>query len=85
MTDDRTKIIPGHGALGDRAAVQAFRGVVATARDRVSPLVGRGATLDEIKAARPMKEYDETGGAGWVKPDQFLTLVHATLTKPPSR
>jgi glyoxylase-like metal-dependent hydrolase (beta-lactamase superfamily II) len=82
MTDDRTKFIPGHGPLGDRAALQGFRTVVATARERVGALVARGATLDEVKAARPMKDYDEKWGAGFVNADLFLSLVYSSLAKP---
>ena len=35
MVDDKTKIVPGHGPLGDRVALRKYRTVLATIRDRV--------------------------------------------------
>ena len=81
MTNEGTKIIPGHGPLGDRASLMAYRKVMADVRDRVGKLIARKRTLAQIIAARPLADYDETWGKGFMKPDQFLTLVHASLTK----
>ena len=76
-----TKIIPGHGPLATRADLETYRGVLVALRDRVGALVRSGKTLDEIKAAAPMKEYDAKWGAGFIKPDVILTLVQADLSK----
>ena len=46
MANDRTKIVPGHGPLGDRAALQKYRTMLATIRDRVR------AQKDERRDAR---------------------------------
>ena len=81
MTNEGTKIIPGHGPLGNRASLMAYRKVMADVRDRVGKLIARKRTLAQIIAARPLADYDETWGKGFMKPDQFLTLVHASLTK----
>ena len=81
MTNDGTKIIPGHGPLGDRASLMAYRKVMADVRDRVGRLIAKKRTLAQIIAAKPLADYDETWGKGFMKPDQFLTLVHASLTK----
>ena len=81
MTNDGTKIIPGHGPLGDRASLMAYRKVMADVRDRVGRLIAKKRTLAQIIAAKPLANYDETWGKGFMKPDQFLTLVHASLTK----
>ena len=35
MVDASTKIVPGHGPLGDRAALTRYRDVLVTVRDRV--------------------------------------------------
>ena len=81
MTNEGTKIIPGHGPLGDRASLMAYRKVMADVRDRVGKLIAMKRTLAQIIAAKPLADYDETWGKGFMKPDQFLTLVHASLTK----
>jgi glyoxylase-like metal-dependent hydrolase (beta-lactamase superfamily II) len=81
MGDDQTKIIPGHGPLADKAALKRFRDVVATVRDRVAALVKEGRSLDEVKAAQPSREFDAQWGGGFVKGEQFVELVYASLTR----
>jgi cyclase len=79
MVDMNTKIIPGHGPVGDKAALQIYRDVMATVRDRVKALVKAGKTLDEVKAAQPTKDFDEKWGAGFMKPDVFVPIVYQSL------
>jgi glyoxylase-like metal-dependent hydrolase (beta-lactamase superfamily II) len=74
-TDAKTRFIPGHGPLGDRAALQAFRDMLAGVRDRIRPLVEAGKTLEEIRAAKPTAEWDEKWGKGFMKPEQFVGIV----------
>ena len=80
MTNDATKIIPGHGPLGDRASLVAYRKVLDTVRGRVSKLIAKKRTLAQVIAAKPLADYDETWGKGFMKPDQFLTIVYASLS-----
>jgi cyclase len=79
MVDMNTKIIPGHGPVGDKAALQIYRDVMATIRDRVKALVAAGKTLDEVKAAQPTKDFDAKWGAGFMKPDIFIAIVYQSL------
>ncbi|MCA1563494.1 MAG: MBL fold metallo-hydrolase [Acidobacteria bacterium] len=81
MIDGNTKIMPGHGPLADRAALQAYRQMVASARERLSALVAAGRTEAEVIAAQPLKDYDQKWGAGFMKPDVFLKIVYADLKK----
>jgi cyclase len=79
MVDMNTKIIPGHGPVGDKAALQIYRDVMATVRDRVKALVVAGKTLDEVKAAAPTKDLDAKWGTGFMKADVFVPLVYQSL------
>ncbi len=81
MADASTKIIPGHGELGDRASLKKYRDVMADARGRIAKLIAQKKTLAQIIAAKPLADYDSTWGKGFMKPDQFLTMVHAGMTK----
>src|SRR5262245_28794879 len=40
-----TKIVPGHGAVVDRAAVSAHRDMIVSIRDKIAPMVKKGMTL----------------------------------------
>lgn len=81
MADASTKIIPGHGSLGDKASLRTYRDVMADVRGRVAKLIAKKRTLAQIIAAAPLADYDSTWGKGFMKPDQFLTIVHAGMTK----
>ncbi len=71
-----TKIIPGHGPLGDRAALQSYRDMLATVHDRVAKLKGQGKSLEETVASKPTADLDATWGKGLLTPDQFVTIAY---------
>jgi cyclase len=64
--DDQTKIIRGHGPLGNKAELQAYHDMLVVVRDRIAKLVKAGKTQDEVLAARPTREFEEKyGGANF--------------------
>ena len=42
MADEQTKIVPGHGPLGDKAMLTTYRDLLTTVRDRVQKLKAAG-------------------------------------------
>jgi cyclase len=84
IADASTKIIPGHGELGDKASLKAYRDVMATVSSRVAKLIAQKKTLAQIIAAKPLADYDSTWGKGFTKSDAFLTAVYAGMTKTPA-
>ena len=82
VADDNTKIIPGHGPLGDKAALKQYRSILITLRDRMRKLMDEGKTLEEIKALKPnAADYDETLGKGFLSPDRFLEILYSVMDK----
>ncbi|HJR36325.1 MAG TPA: MBL fold metallo-hydrolase [Gemmatimonadales bacterium] len=79
--NDSTVIIPGHGALANRADLKKYRDVLVQVRERVAALIRQGKTREEVIAARPTAEWDATWGAGFMKPDVFLGIVYQSMTK----
>ena len=79
LADARTRIVPGHGPLGDLAALTRYRDVLVTVRDRVQKLKKSGQTLEQVLAAKPTAELDDTWGKGFMNPTNFLTIVYNTL------
>ena len=77
--DASTKIVPGHGPLADKAALQAYRQMLADVRDAVGKLKTSGKTQAETVAAKPTKAFDAVWGNGFMKPDDFVGIVYATL------
>jgi glyoxylase-like metal-dependent hydrolase (beta-lactamase superfamily II) len=58
-----TFVIPGHGRLSDEADVVEYRDMVTIIRDRVQDLIQKGLTFEQVKAARPSRDYDSTATA----------------------
>jgi glyoxylase-like metal-dependent hydrolase (beta-lactamase superfamily II) len=76
-----TYVIPGHGRLCDEADVLEYRDMVTIVRDRIKEMVGRGLTLDQVKAARPTLDYDGRYGAkagAWTT-EMFIEAVYRNL------
>jgi len=53
-----TYVIPGHGRLCDEADVVEYRNMVTIVRDRIRDMVVKNMTLEQVKAARPTRDYD---------------------------
>ena len=79
LANDQTQIIPGHGPVGKKSDLKAYRDMLATVRDRIKPMVTAGKSLAEVQAAKPLASLDETWGKGFMKPDLFLAVAYAAL------
>jgi cyclase len=79
LSDEKTKIIPGHGPLGDRGALQSYRDMLVGIRDKVKPMVQAGKTEAEVVGAHPTAAFDEKWGKGFTKPDVFAAVVYQSL------
>jgi hypothetical protein len=77
-----TWIIPGRGRLSDTADVASYRNMVTIIRDRVKDQIGKGMTLQQVKAARPTMDFDGRYGsvaAGSWTADNFVEAVYRSL------
>ena len=81
IAKDSTQIIPGHGPLGNRADLKAYRDMLAAVSARVKKLVGEGRKVDEIKAANVSADYDEKWGKGFIKPDRFAEMLAVNILR----
>ncbi len=86
--DDKSKdeggtlVIPGHGRLCDQADVVVYQEMVTIIRDRIQDMVNRGLTLEQVKAAKPTRDYDPLYGAtaGPWTTDMFVEAVYRSLS-----
>jgi len=77
-----TLVIPGHGHLCDQAEVVEYRDMVAIVRDRVQAMIKKGATLDQVKAAKLTRDYDPIyGHNSYWTPDQFIEAAYKGIKK----
>jgi glyoxylase-like metal-dependent hydrolase (beta-lactamase superfamily II) len=80
-TEGGTIIVPGHGRLSDSADVAYYRDMVTVIRDRIQGMVDKGWTLDQVRAARPTKDYDPRYGSDtgpWTT-SMFVEAVYRSL------
>ncbi len=78
-----TYVIPGHGRICDEADVVEFRDMVIIVRDRVQDLITKGMTLEQVKAAKPTRDYDTeyVSSNGFVTADRFVEAVYKSLSE----
>jgi cyclase len=85
LTGPNTKVVPGHGATTDRAALIAHRDMILALRDRVSKLMKEGKTADQVIAAKLTADYDSrVPGATPQTADRFIGQLYAEMA-PPAR
>jgi glyoxylase-like metal-dependent hydrolase (beta-lactamase superfamily II) len=78
-----TMVIPGHGRLCDEADVLEYRDMLTVIRDRFQDMVNKGMTLEQVKAAKPTRDYDPLYGAtsGPWTTDMFVEAVYKSLKR----
>ena len=74
-----SKIIPGHGPLGNKEDLAKFRELLVTARDRVQKLKTAGKTAEEAAAEKPFADLDAVWGKGLLNSEQFTQVVYLAL------
>jgi len=81
LTDEHTKIIPGHKNLSNKKELLAYRDMLVTIRDTVKKKIEEGKTKDEIKNdATITKKYDDLDYGTWfIKPEVFRETVYNSL------
>jgi glyoxylase-like metal-dependent hydrolase (beta-lactamase superfamily II) len=78
-----TMIVPGHGRLCDEQDVIEYRDMVTIVRDRIQYMIGKGRTLDQIKAAKPTLDFDPRYGTdkgSWTT-TMFIEQIYRDVTK----
>ena len=73
MADDKTKIIPGHGSLTDKAGMKADVDMLIDGRAMVKALIDQGKSTDDVLEANPLAKYDSYS---W----EFITTERMTRT-----
>jgi cyclase len=78
LAGDKTRIIPGHGPLGDKADLKNYCDMLSAVRDKVSALKKSGASEQEVIAKKPTADLDAQWAHGG-SPDMFVGIVYRTV------
>jgi len=79
--DAKTRVIPGHGALGSKDDLKASRDMLATVYERLDKMAREGKSVEEVVAAAPTKNLDATWIRGSAKPDGFVRIAYTGLLR----
>jgi len=79
VADTGTKIVPGHGPLGNKADLTKYRDMLATVRDRLQKLKSAGKSVEEAVAAKPLDDLDPVWGKGLFNSDTFIQIAYPAL------
>jgi len=77
LCDDRTRLVPGHGAVVDRRALARYRAALVATSERVRTALGRGDAPADGAALVPDEFLDVLGGP--VHAARFARLTYAGL------
>ena len=81
LAGDKTKIIPGHGPLGTKADLKAYRDMLAAVSGQVAAQIKQGKKLEEVVASKPTAKLDAAWGKGFLTPDKFVEMLYGNLKK----
>jgi glyoxylase-like metal-dependent hydrolase (beta-lactamase superfamily II) len=81
LATDKTKIIPGHGPLSDKAGLAAYRNMLATVAGRIKAMIAEGKKLEEITASNVTADFDAQWGKGFITPPKFAEMIAMNLIK----
>jgi glyoxylase-like metal-dependent hydrolase (beta-lactamase superfamily II) len=80
MIDDSTKVIPGHGALSNRAELIEFRDMLLGTYAEVKAMRDQGLSLEQMKKQGLSSQWDEWTD-GFLSTPIWIGIVNASLEK----
>lgn len=85
LVNAKSRIVPGHGPIADKAALTDYRTMLVTARDRMAKLVKDGKSEDEVVAAKPFADLDTKWAMSDLASKNFIRVVYHSLADRPGR
>ena len=85
LVNAKTRIVPGHGPVADKAALTDYRTMLVTARDRMAKLVKDGKSEDDVVAAKPFADLDAKWAPTELASKNFVRVVWHSLADIPEK
>jgi len=79
LTNAKTRVVPGHGPIADKAALIEYRAMLVAARDRMAKLVQQGKSEDDVVAAKPFADLDQKWAPSELASKNFIRAVYHSL------
>jgi cyclase len=85
LTNAKSRIVPGHGPIADKAALTEYHTMLVTARDRMAKLVKDGKSEDDVVAAKPFADLDTKWAPTELASKNFIRVVYHSIADKPER
>ena len=81
VSNDQTKVVPGHGTLANKANLIAWREMLVTSRDRIQKLFNEGKSEQEVLAAKPLADLDAKWAANPEQAANWTRMVYNSFKR----
>jgi glyoxylase-like metal-dependent hydrolase (beta-lactamase superfamily II) len=81
LLDDKTKIIPGHGPLGNKQDLENSIAMLEFARDSIGALIKAGKTEAEIVAINPLKEKYSSWAWDFINLEKMTQQIYQSIVQ----
>ena len=78
-TDSKSKIIPGHGPLADKAQLQAYRDMLAIAYARLLKLKNDGVSAEDAVIQDPLSDLEAQWGNGIFSGEKWIRITYPAV------
>lgn len=79
LTDDNSKIIPGHGEVATKADVKILRDQLVDIRDQVLTALKKGKKIEDLPALGITDKYETALGKGFLKGKDYVLMAAEDL------
>ena len=80
LADERTRIIPGHGRLTDRAGLVSYRKLLADTSAQMREHVKSGKSLEQLLVEKPFAEFDATYAWDFITAERYIRILYRDVT-----
>lgn len=82
ITNEQTKIIPGHGPLADKKALQASIAMLEDASSIITKLLNEGKNAEDIVQLNPLQKYHDQWNWGFITTEKMTRqMIQGLSTK----
>ena len=79
ITNSKSRIIPGHGPLADRAQLQAYRDMLAIAYARLLKLKNDGVSAGDAILRDPLADLESEWGGGIFNGKKWISIIYPAV------
>ena len=83
LTNDQTKIVPGHGALATKAELQKYHDMLVGVRSAIQAEIAAGKTEDQAVAEKPLAKIGAELKSPQATDDAMVKMVYRSLKGAP--